>query len=110
MLMLCNPEIAGGETPKGNVVDYSSAKITLSAVSSYDAELHACSDSGEIGESTQATMAELVHYGSERWSISKWLVKGTRVPLLVIVDSKGPWTKIQNEWKWKREVQYTSDA
>ena len=81
--MLCNPEIAGGKTSKGNVVDYSSAKITLSTVSSYDAELHACSDSGEIGENTQATMAELAHYGPDRWSISKWLVKGTHVPLLL---------------------------
>ena len=96
LMMLCHPEIAGGKTAKGNVVDYSSTKITLLTVSRYDAELHACSDSGEIGENTQAAMAEISHYGPERWSISKWLLKGPRVPLLVIIDAKGLWTKIQN--------------
>ena len=50
MLMLCNPEIAGGKTAKGNVVDYSSYKITLSTVSSYDAELHACVESGKLAK------------------------------------------------------------
>ena len=71
MLMLCHPEIAGGKTAKGNVVDYSSTKIILSTASSYDGELRAYSKSGEIGENTQATMAEISHYGPERWSISK---------------------------------------
>ena len=44
-------------------------------------------------------MAELSFYGPDRWSISKWLTKGARVPLLVIIDAKGLWTNIQNEWK-----------
>ena len=65
MLMICNPEVAGGKTSKGNVIDYSSAKIILSTVSSYDTELHACSDAGEIGENPQETMAELSFYGPD---------------------------------------------
>ena len=51
---------------------------------------------------TQATMAERAHYGPDRWSIGKWLSKGTRVHLLVIIDAKGLWTKIQNEWKTEK--------
>ena len=47
-------------------------------------------------------MAELSFYGPERWSISKWLSKGSRIPLLVIIDAKGLWTKIQNEWKTEK--------
>lgn len=47
-------------------------------------------------------MAELAHYGPDRWSIGKWLSKGTRVHLFVIIDAKGLWTKIQNEWKTEK--------
>ena len=65
-------------------------------------ELHACSDAGEIGENTQATMAELGFFGPRRWSVSTWLEKGIRVPLLTLVDAKGLWTKIQSEYKTEK--------
>ena len=65
-------------------------------------ELHACSDAGEIGENTQATMAELGFFGPRRWSVSTWLEKGIRVPLLALVDAKGLWTKIQSEYKTEK--------
>ena len=42
-------------------------------------------------------MAEVAYYGPDRWSISKWLAKGTRAPLLVIIDAEGLWTKIKDE-------------
>ena len=65
-------------------------------------ELHACSDAGEIGENTQATMAELGFFGPRRWSVSTWLEEGIRVPLLALVDAKGLWTKIQSEYKTEK--------
>ena len=102
ILMLCDPRVAEGETAKGNILDYSSGKITLSTQSSYDAELHACSEAAEVGENTQATIAELVQFGPVRWSISEWLRDGTRISLLVVIDAKGLWTKIQNEWKTEK--------
>ena len=87
-------------------MDYSSTKITLSVVSSYDAELHACSEATEIGENCQATLAELKWYGistSAPWSIQKWLdSRERRFPLVIVIDAKGLWTKIQSEWKTEK--------
>lgn len=100
--MLRNPEIADAMTSKGNILDYSCSKITLSTVSSYDAELHACSEAGEIGENSQATIAELSHPGPGRWMVSRWLLEGPRAPLFIVIDAKGLWTKIQNEWKTEK--------
>ena len=105
--MIANPEVAGGKTSNGNVIHYFSAKITLSTASSYDAELHACSDAGEIRENTQATMAELAFFGPRRWNVSTRLEKGHRVPLLVVIDAKGLWTKIHNEYKTENGELFT---
>ena len=45
---------------------------------------------------------KLFFYGLERWIISKWLSKGSRIPWLVVIDAKGLWTKIQNKWKTEK--------
>ena len=102
--MLCHPDVAGGHTALANILDYSSAKITLSVVSSYDAELHACSEAADIGENCQATLAELAYYPSHRpWSIQHWIdAREPRVPIFVVIDAKGLWTKIQSEYKTEK--------
>ena len=103
MLMLSDPSAAEGKTALANVIDYQSAKITLTVQSSYDAELHACSDAVEIGENTQATMAELKEYTpGKKWSISAWLSGSHRCHVYVVIDAKGLWTKIQSEWKTEK--------
>ena len=53
------------------------------------------------GENLQATLAEQAHWhGAGAWSIGCWLDSGLReVPLLVVIDAKGLWTKIQAEYK-----------
>ena len=50
--------------------------------------LHACSDSREIGENTQAALAELAHFGGV-WTLSSWLNSKVHIPLLVNIDPKG---------------------
>ena len=87
MLLLYSPKIAGGCVAKGSR-GLSSSKITLTTVSSYDAEPHACSGSGEIGENTQAVLAELTPSGGTG-TTSSWLSSKLRVPLLVSIDAKG---------------------
>ena len=100
--MLTHSSISSGMTAKGNVVDYHSAKIVLSTVSSYDAELHACTEACEMAENTQATLAE-ISAPSSAWSISPWLTgNGPRVPVFVVIDAKGLWTKIQAEHKTEK--------
>ena len=89
--MLCKPPIADGITAIGNTVDYCSGIIILSTVFSFGAELHACSDAGEVCDNAQATMTELTSYTS--WSIQKWINKKLppRGPVFVVVDAKGLW-------------------
>ena len=87
MLLLHNPKIAGDAWRK-EYRGLSSSKIILATVSSYDAEPHACSGSGEIGEITQAILAELTPSGGT-WTTSSWLSSKLRVPLLVSIDAKG---------------------
>ena len=103
IIMLCHPSVLDGHTALGNILDYSSTKITLSVVSSYDAELHACCEATEIGENFPATIAELRHHVAKQsipWSIQRWLDgREKRASLNIVIDAKGLWTKIQSEYK-----------
>ena len=105
MAFLSHPAVADGETAAANLLDYHSGKITLSVKSSYDAELHACTDAGRAGENLQATFAELAHWQvNSSWSISSWLLQNgsERHPLFVVIDAKGLWTKIQTDSKTEK--------
>ena len=105
MIFLANPAIAEGYTAHANLMDYSSGKISLTVKSSYDAELHACSDAAVTSESLQASLSELstwLRYVA--WTCTTWLHQGptVRVPLLIVIDAKGLWTKIQAEHKTEK--------
>ena len=94
-----------GYTASANLLDYSSSKITLTVKSSYDAELHACTATANIAENLQASLAELSHwYGAGNWSVSSWLQQGprTRWALCIVIDAKGLWTHIQQEYKTEK--------
>ena len=83
------------------------SKITLTVKSSYDAEMHACTATASIAENLQASFAELSHwYGAGNWSVSSWLQMGpkTRWPLCIVIDAKGLWTHIQQEYKTEKRA------
>ena len=56
-------------------------------------------------ENLQTTLAEVAHgHGAGAWSIGCWLDSGLReVPLLVVIDAKRLWAKIQAEYKNQEE-------
>ena len=100
-----SPSLKGPRPKQSFWAKYSSAKITLSVRSSYDAEPHACDMTATAGKNLQATLAELAYWhGAGAWSIGCWLDSGLReVPLLVVIDAKRLWAKIQAEYKNQEE-------
>ena len=101
--MISHPDAQRGVTILANLVDYNSTKITLSTVSSYDAELHSCQTCTEVTENIQAILSELSSwlYSPHPWSTTSWLSLGPkgRSPTAVVIDAKGLWTRIQSETK-----------
>ena len=75
--------------------------------SSYDAELHAGSDAGEMCENAQATLAELTSH--KKWSIQHWLdqkLPGVLVFIVIAAKASGP--RFRPSTRLKREGRATS--